>query len=170
MDVIKLIHARKSESMKNVATQLEATRWRLRFLVGLAQWLRLTVKDCQILRPGRTVAATGKRFARYWRQHAGDCAFWLGSLSRFVQPSRTAKYSGLAGQSPLPEKDPRDFGGHTMATALFGRARSVASRDLLGLPDAQAWPDGRRYRQKIHTIVDATRWPLPEKKPLLYRD
>jgi len=87
-----------------------------------------------------------------------------------VQPSRTAKYSGLAGQSPLPEKDPRDFGGHTLATALFGRARSVASRDLLGLPDAQAWPDSRRYRKKIHTILEATRWPLPEKKPLLYRD
>jgi hypothetical protein len=27
---------------------------------------------------------------------------------------------------------------HTMATAPFGRVRSVASRDLLGLPDAQA--------------------------------
>src|SRR5258708_7550792 len=60
MDVIQIIHFRKSESIKNAATQLEATRWRLRFLVGLAQWLRVTLKDCQILRPGRTVAATGK--------------------------------------------------------------------------------------------------------------
>src|SRR5260221_7648493 len=137
MDVIQISLVRKSALIGNAPSELEATRWRLRFLVGLAQWLRLTVKDCQILRPGRTVAATGKRFARYWRPHAGDCAFWLG-LSRFVQPSRTAKYSALAGQSPLPEKNPPDFGGHTLATALFGRARSVASRDLLGLPDAQA--------------------------------
>jgi hypothetical protein len=43
--------------------------------------------------------------------HDGDCALWLGSLSRFVQPSRTARYSGLAGQSPLPEKDPHDLEG-----------------------------------------------------------
>src|SRR5260221_366342 len=107
-------------------TILEATRWRLRLVVGLAQWLRVTVKDCQILRPGRTVAATGK--------------------------------------------ESHHFAGHTMATALFGWARSVASCDLLGLPNAQAWPDSRRYRKKIHTILEATRWPLPEKKPLLYRD
>jgi hypothetical protein len=45
-----------------------------------------------------------KRSARFWRQHGGDCAFWSGSLSCFVQPSRTARCSGLAGQSPLPEK------------------------------------------------------------------
>src|SRR5258707_3154446 len=43
--------------------------------------------------------------------HGDDCALWLGSLSRFVQPSRTARYSGLAGQSPLPEKDPHDLEG-----------------------------------------------------------
>src|SRR5260221_12719214 len=144
MDVNKKVLFGQSPLTKKAATDLEATRWRLRFLVGLAQWLRLTVKDCQILRPGRTVAATGKRFARYWRQHAGDCAFWLGSLSRFAQPSRTAKYSGLAGQSPLPEKDPRDFGGHTRATALFGRSRSVASRALLVLRDPQAKYDSPR--------------------------
>jgi hypothetical protein len=59
---------------------------------------------------------------------------------------------------------------HTMATAPFGRVRSVASRDLLGLPDAQAWPDSRRYRKKIRTILEAARWPLLEKRPLLYRD
>src|SRR5260221_443745 len=111
-----------------------------------------------------------KRIERFWRPHDGHRPLWIGLLSGFVEPSGTAKYSGLAGQSPLPEKDPRDFGGHTMATALFGWARSVASRDLLGLPDAQAWPDSRRYRKKIHTILEATRWPLPEKKPLLYRD
>src|SRR6201993_819447 len=49
---------------------------------------------------------------------------------------------------------------HTMATAPFGRVRSVASRDLLGLPDAQAWPDSRRYRKKIRTILEAARWRL----------
>ena len=47
--------------------------------------------------------------------HGDDCALWLGSLSRFVQPSRTARYSGLAGQSPLPEK------------ALLDRDRVVAN-------------------------------------------
>src|SRR5258708_398351 len=108
MDVIQIIHFRKSESIKNAATQLEATRWRLRFLVGLAQWLRVTVKDCQILRPGRTVGANGK--------------------------------------------DAHDFGGHTMATALFGWARSVASFNRQGLPNTQALPDSRRYREKIRTI------------------
>jgi hypothetical protein len=34
----------------------------------------------------------------------GDCAFWSGSVCCFVQPSRTARYSGLAGQPSLPEK------------------------------------------------------------------
>src|ERR1700758_2838715 len=120
---------------KKIRTILEATRWRLRLLVGLAQSLRTTFSDCQTLSPGRTVAATGKRSARFWRPHDGDCAFWSGSLSRFARPSRTARCSGLAGQSPLPEKDPHDFGGRTMATALFGRARSVASYNFLGLPD-----------------------------------
>jgi hypothetical protein len=95
---------------------LEATRWRLRLVVGLAQWLRVTVKDCQILRPSRTVAATGK--------------------------------------------DPHDIGGSTMATALFGWARSVASCNLLRTPDAQAQPDSRRYRKKIRTILEAARWRL----------
>src|SRR5260221_4739393 len=97
-------------------TMLQATRWRLRFLVGIAQWLRLTVKECQILRPCRTVAATGKRSAR--------------------------------------------FGGSTLATALFGWARSVASFNRQGLPNTQAWPDSRRYREKIRTILEAARWRL----------
>src|SRR5260221_11767543 len=122
-----------------------------------------------------------KRSKRFWRERGSDCAFWSGSLYRFVQPSRTARCSDPAGQSPLPEKirtileaarwrpcflvglaqllrttfsdcqmlrpsrtvaatakDPHDLGGSTVATALFGRARFVASRDLLGLPDAQA--------------------------------
>src|SRR5260221_13278754 len=118
-----------------------------------------------ILRSSRKIVTRKKTLPLCWRQHAGDCAFWLG-LSRFVQPSRTAKYSGLAGQSPLPEKDPRDFGGHTLATALIGRARSVPSRDLLGLPHAQAWPDSRRYLKNEHGSQEDTRWPLPDSKPL----
>src|SRR5260221_3260307 len=98
-------------------TILEATRWRLRLVVGLAQWLRVTVKDCQILRPGRTVAATGK--------------------------------------------DSHDFGGHTMATALFGWARSVASFNRQRLPNTQALPDSRRYLEKIRTILGDTSSALP---------
>src|SRR5260221_12705139 len=92
MDVIQIIHFRKSESIKNAATQLEATRWRLRFLVGLAQWLRVTLKDCQILRPGRTVAATGKRSTRFGRRHDGpylkksDCCI-ASELCRPVEKS-----------------------------------------------------------------------------------
>jgi len=46
---------------EKIRTILEAARWRLRFLVGLALSLRTTFPDCQILRPSRTVAATGKR-------------------------------------------------------------------------------------------------------------
>jgi hypothetical protein len=79
---------------KKIRTILEATRWRLRLLVGLAQLLRVTFPDCRMLRPSRTVGATGK--------------------------------------------DPHDSGGRTMATAPFGRARSGASYNFLGLPDAQA--------------------------------
>jgi hypothetical protein len=132
MDVIQIIHFRKSESIKKrgdsvgshtmatapcgwarsvascnpqglpntqawpdsrryrekIRTILEAARWRPRFLVGLAQWLRVTLKDCQILRPGRTVAATGK--------------------------------------------DPHDFAGSTLATAVYGRGKSLSSCQYLG--------------------------------------
>ena len=35
-----------------------------------------------------------------------------------------------------------------MATALFGRARAIASFNLSGLPDTQAEPDGRQYRKR----------------------
>ena len=47
-----------------------------------------------------------------------------------------------------------------MATALFGWARSVASCKRQGLPNTQAWPDSRRYRKKIRTILEAARWRL----------
>jgi hypothetical protein len=46
---------------EKIQTILEAARWRLRFLVGLSLSLRATFPDCQILRPSRTVAATGKK-------------------------------------------------------------------------------------------------------------
>jgi hypothetical protein len=172
MDVIQIIHFRKSESIKNAATQLEATRWRLRLVVGLAQWLRVTLKDCQILRPGRTVAATGKRSARFWRQHAGDCAFWLGSLSGFVQPSRTARYSGLAGQSPLPEKIRTILQAARWRLRFYGRGKSLSSCQYLGhamgvlgptspiLIHPPAWwftrlcrTDTRRYLKKSHCCI-----------------
>ena len=39
-----------------------------------------------------------------------------------------------------------------MATALFGRAHSVASCNLLRLPEAEAWPDSRRYRKKAIAV------------------
>src|SRR5260221_7080952 len=117
MDVNKIIHFRKSESIKNAAIQLEATRWRLRFLVGLAQWLRVTLKDCQILRPGRTVAATGK--------------------------------------------DSHGFGGHTMATALCGWARSVASWIRQGPENTQAVPDSRRHLKIPPRVWGPPVCPLP---------
>src|SRR5260221_6536745 len=56
---------------KKIRAILEATRWRLRFLAALAQSLRATFSDCQMLRPGRTVAATGKRSTRLWMPHDG---------------------------------------------------------------------------------------------------
>ena len=57
--------------------------------------------------PGcRLASRHRKRSKRFWRERGGDCAFWSGPLYRFVQPSQTARYSGPAGQSPLPEKMP----------------------------------------------------------------
>jgi hypothetical protein len=84
------------------APNWRATRWRLRFVVGVDQLLREIFSDRQTLRPGWTVAATGK-----------ICA---------------------------------ELAGNAMATALFGRGRSVASRNLLRLPDSPAWFDSRRCR------------------------
>jgi hypothetical protein len=41
------------------APNWQAARWRLRFVVGVDQLLREIISDCQTLRPGWTVAATG---------------------------------------------------------------------------------------------------------------
>jgi hypothetical protein len=152
--------------LKNPATHWEATRWRLRLLVRRVSSFVPVPRTHYALGPIGTVAATGKRSARFWRRHDGDCAFWLGRVSSFVPVPRThyalgrirtvaatGKRSarswrphdgdcafwwgesvascqclghitrwGVFGQSPLPGKDPRDFGGHTMATAPFGGA------------------------------------------------
>src|SRR5258708_13527707 len=50
------------------------------------------------------------------------------------------------------EKPGNSLGGHTMATAPFGRARSVASCQCLGHITRWAYSDSRRYRKKIRTI------------------
>ncbi len=131
---------------------LETARWRLRLLVGASQRLRANTQDTS--HDGRigTVAATGKRAARFggsamatapfgrsksaascqysghitrwaywdsrryrkksrtiWRRRDGDCAFWSGQVSGFVPILRTLHTMGVAGQSPLPEKEPHDF-------------------------------------------------------------
>jgi hypothetical protein len=36
-----------------------------------------------------------------WRQHDGDCAFWSGQVSGFVQMPKTHHTMGVLGQSPL---------------------------------------------------------------------
>jgi len=155
------------EWRRNVANVLKtrqltarATRWRLRLLVGLAQSLRATFPDCQILRPSRTVAATGNRSARFWRQHDGDCGLWSGQVSDFVPMLRTHHTMGVLGQSPLPETDPHDFGGSTMATAVYGRGKSAASCQCSGRITRWAYWDSRRYRKKIRTICREARWRL----------
>jgi hypothetical protein len=84
------------------------------------------------------VANVLKNPATHWAATRWRLRLLVGRVTSFVPVPRTQYALGVFGQSPLPEKDPHDFGGRTMATALFGRARSVASRDLLGLPDAQA--------------------------------
>src|SRR5258708_8995274 len=58
------------------------------------------------------------------------------------------------------EKPGNSLGGHTMATAPFGRARSVASCQCLGHITRWAYSDSRRYRKKIRTILEAARWRL----------
>jgi hypothetical protein len=114
---------------------------------GIASWLRHRLAEPW----WRLASRYRKRSARFWRPHDGDCAFWSGSLCCFARPSRTARYSGLAGQSPLPEKDPHGFGGRTMATALFARGKSVASCQYLGRITRGAHWDSRHYRKKIRS-------------------
>src|SRR5258708_35822888 len=58
------------------------------------------------------------------------------------------------------EKPGNSLGGHTMATAPFGRARSVASCQCLGHITRWAYSDSRRYRKKIRTIWEAGRGRL----------
>jgi hypothetical protein len=81
---------------------LEAARWRLRFLAGLAQSLRATFSERQTLRPSRTVAATGKRSARFWKQHGGDCGFMVGkSVSSCRYLGHTPAMGVLGPTSPI---------------------------------------------------------------------
>jgi hypothetical protein len=45
-----------------------------------------------------------KKIRTIWRRHDGDCAFWSGSVCRFMPVPRTHYALGVFGQSPLPEK------------------------------------------------------------------
>jgi hypothetical protein len=110
---------------EKIRTILEAARWRLRLVVGLAQWLRVTLKDCQILRPGRTVAATGKDPHDFAGSTLATAVLWSGQVTEFVPilgthpsdgrigsdvahsntPARLVVYQTMSDrQSPLPEK------------------------------------------------------------------
>ena len=103
-------------------------------MVGVNQLLHAIFSDCQSLRPRRDSRRYRKDLHGVGRQHDGDCALWLGSISCFVKSFQTAKLSGLVGQSPLPE---------SQTARVSGLGGTVASIGTL-------WPKSVTYVLNLH--------------------
>ncbi len=72
---------------------------------------------------------------------------WARSVASCNLP-RTATYSGLAGQSPLPKKDPHDLEAARWRLRLMVAGKSAASCQCLGHITRWGYWDSRRYRRR----------------------
>jgi hypothetical protein len=148
------------ERQRNVVNVLKnaATRWACHTVATAPYVWGKSATSCKCLRrshDGRigTVAATEKRSARFGgsTMATAPCG-WAHSVTSCNLPEH-ARYSGLAGQSPLPEKDPHDL---------------EAARWRLRLLVGQVSGFVRMLRTH-QTMVVVGQSPLP-KKTLLDRD
>jgi hypothetical protein len=118
---------------KRIRTILEATRWRLGLLVGLAQLLRATSPDCQMLNTSRAVAATGKRSARFLEATRWRLRFLVGLAQLLRATFSDCQMLSTSRAVAATGKDPHDF-GDTGRSVNIRRERSSSDREKIYAP------------------------------------